>query len=251
MIKEVQIEVCVDSVESAIIAQHAGAKRVELCNNLMEGGTTPSAACIEIARKNLDIELNVLMRPRGGDFLYSTLEMETIEKDIMFAKKMGADGIVVGFLHKNGRIDIGKLKTVIEIARPMSITFHRAFDVCRDPFEALDDLINSGVDRLLTSGQKNKAEEGIELISKLVKKADGKIIIMPGSGINAFNFLKIMNLSGAHEFHLSARTVKKSEMLFRREDVKMGGFPNYNEYEIKQADLATLTSIIAQSRKES
>lgn len=249
MKKEVKIEVCVDSVESAMIAQKAGANRVELCNNLLEGGTTPSSASIDLARKNLNIGLNVIIRPRGGDFLYSELEMEIIKKDIEVAKKLGANGVVVGFLKNDGRIDEVKLKTVIELSRPMSITFHRAFDVCLDPFESLETLINLGVDRMLTSGQNNKAEEGIDLISALVKKANERIIIMPGSGINETNFTQIMEKSGAHEFHLSARSIKKSKMLFQKNELKMGSCTDYNEYEIKLADFTKLKSIIAQSKK--
>ena len=171
MQQEVKIEVCVDSVESAIIAQKTGAWRVELCDNLIEGGTTPSAATIELARKYLDIKLHVIIRPRSGDFLYTDIEMEVIKRDVEIAKSLGVDGIVIGFLCSNGQIDEARLKLIIDLARPMRITFHRAFDVCSNPIQALQVLIDSNVDSLLTSGQKNKAEDGLELISDLVKKS--------------------------------------------------------------------------------
>lgn len=244
MKKDIKIEVCVDSVESAIIAQQAGAHRIELCDNLIEGGTTPSAAKIEIARKNINIGLNVIIRPRGGDFLYSGLEMEIIKKDIMVAKSLGVDGVVFGMLTPDGKIDEETCRSLIEIARPMSITFHRAFDLCIDPFEGMETLIDLGVDRILTSGQKNKAEDGLALLSELVKIADNRIIIMPGSGINETNFPKIMNHCKAKEYHVSCRTEFESKMKFRRENVKMGSFPNYNEYAYKRNDLQKLKSII-------
>lgn len=135
MIDDTKIEVCVDSVESAIIAQQSGAHRVELCDNLLEGGTTPSAAAIEFVRNNLQIDLNVIIRPRGGDFLYSLTELEIMKKDILISKKTGADGVVFGILTADGKIDVASCKELIEIARPMSVTFHRAFDVCKDPHE--------------------------------------------------------------------------------------------------------------------
>ncbi|MBU1013641.1 MAG: copper homeostasis protein CutC [Bacteroidetes bacterium] len=244
MKKDVKIEVCVDSVESAMIAQQAGAHRIELCNNLIEGGTTPSAASIEIARKHLKIGLNVIIRPRGGDFLYSALELEIIKKDIQIAKSLGTEGVVFGMLTPEGKINEEICKSLIEIARPMSVTFHRAFDLCVDPFEGMETLINLGVDRILTSGQKNKAEDGLTLLTELVETANNRIIIMPGSGINEQNFSKIMNQCKAREYHVSCRTEIESKMLFRREDVKMGSFPNYNEYAYKQNDLQKLKSII-------
>lgn len=213
MNEETIIEVCVDSIESSMVAQRAGAHRVELCANLIEGGTTPSATTIEFLRNNLKIGLNVIIRPRGGDFLYSEIELEIMKKDIRIAKSLGADGFVFGVLKENGEINYVVNKELIEIARPMSVTFHRAFDVCKDPIKGLKTLIDLGVDRLLTSGQKNKAEEGLELISELVKIAGEKIIIMPGSGINETNFSKIKSESKAKEFHVSCRTETDSKMI--------------------------------------
>ena len=168
-----------------------------------------------------------------------------MKKDIHIAKVLGADGVVFGVLSADGKIDIASCKLLIEIARPMSVTFHRAFDVCRDPFNGLETLIDLGFDRILTSGQKNKAEEGIELITKLVKLSNNRIIVMPGSGINESNFLKIMNQCGTSEYHLSCRSNVESKMIFRREEVKMGSIANYNEYVQKQTDINKLKSIIS------
>lgn len=245
MENKINIEVCIDSVESAIIAQNAGAHRVELCDNLLEGGTTPSSATIEFVRKAIKIDLNVIIRPRGGDFLYSKTELEIIKKDIHNAKMLGADGLVFGVLTSDGNIDVAACKSLIEMARPMSVTFHRAFDVCKNPFQALEILIDLGFDRLLTSGQKNKAEEGIELIAELVKLADNKIIIMPGSGINELNFSSLMEKSKAKEFHVSCRSEVESKMEYRKEDVKMGAALNYNEFVRKVSDLDKLKLIIS------
>ncbi|PKP33780.1 MAG: copper homeostasis protein CutC, partial [Bacteroidetes bacterium HGW-Bacteroidetes-17] len=170
--------------------------------------------------------------------------LEIMKKDIRIAKSLGADGVVIGMLTRDGKIDVEICKSLINLARPMSITFHRAFDLCDNPFEGMETLINLGVDRILTSGQKNKAEDGLTLLSELVKIADNRIIIMPGSGINETNFPKIMNHCKAKEYHVSCRTEIESKMIFRREDVKMGSFPNYNEYTHKQNDLLKLKSII-------
>src|SRR5438445_9519302 len=147
------IAVCVDSVESAMAAEAGGAERVELCDNLMEGGTTPSAGAVAAARKKLEIKFHVIIRPRGGDFCYSDVEFEVMKRDVEFAKQLGADGIVIGILLPDGAIDVTRTRELIDIARPMSVTFHRAFDMTRDAFAALETLIDLGIDRILTSGQ--------------------------------------------------------------------------------------------------
>ena len=169
------LEVCVDSAESAIAAQAGGAARVELCDNLLEGGTTPSAGTIELARKHLNIAMNVIIRPRGGDFDYSDLEFEIMQRDIQVARERGADGVVIGILKPNGTIDKTRTCRLIALARPMSVTFHKAFDVTRDPFEALDTLIEVGVDRVLTSGQEASVIEGLGVVKELQPPApDGE-----------------------------------------------------------------------------
>ena len=193
---EITIEVCATSLDSAIAAEQGGAKRIELCDNLIEGGTTPSAGSIITARRNLKIEIYVLIRPRGGDFLYNDIEFELMKEDVIMAKKLKADGVVIGILNKDGFVDMKRTKELIKLARPMGVTFHRAFDMCADPFKTLEQLIELNVDRILTSGQKNTAIQGTELINELIKRADGRIEIMPGSGINFDNFSEIVNKTG-------------------------------------------------------
>ena len=227
----VSLEICIDSIHSAIEAQKGGAIRVELCDNLFEGGTTPSAGCIQLVRQNIDIDLNVIIRPRGGDFLYSSLEYEMMKQDIQLAKQLGVNGVVIGLLNSDGTIDRKRTAELIKLARPMTVTFHRAFDVAKDPFEAMEQLIDLGVDRILTSGQENTALEGIDLITDLVKKAGDRIIIMPGGEINVRNIKKIVNRTKAKECHLSAREPVASKMEFRRPYVSMGGTLSFSEYE--------------------
>ena len=239
-----KLEICVDSIESALNAQEAGAHRVELCSNLSEGGTTPSMGTISSARNNLTIGLNVLIRPRSGDFLYSDVEYDIMRRDIDACGEIGVDGIVLGILEKSGDIDIERTANLIESARPMSVTFHRAYDMCNDPFIGLEDIIACGVDRILTSGQKNKAEEGIELIRKLIEKAGGRINIMPGSGINLSNIGLIARTTGAREFHLTGRKILESEMMFQRQNILMGGYSGMSEYSRKVADPDMIRSII-------
>jgi len=241
------IEICANGLQSAINAQIAGAARVELCDNLYEGGTTPSAATIKLARKYLNIKLHVLIRPRGSDFLYSDLEMEIIGEDINFCKQNGCDGVVVGFLNANGTVNTERTREIVELARPMSVTFHRAFDMTPDPFEALEQIIKTGADRILTSGQKNKAPDGRQLIGELIKKAGDRIIIMPGSGINAGN-IKMMMDTGAKEFHLTGMGKLESKMEFRRDGVFMGGLSQIPEYDIAVSDVKKIRRVVEAER---
>lgn len=228
------IEICANSLQSAINAQKAGANRVELCDNLFEGGTTPSAATILLARKYLDIGLFVLVRPRGGDFCYTRQEIELMLADIQFAKQAGADGVVMGVLQSDGKIDVEANQQLIEAAKPMQTTFHRAFDVCREPFEALEQIINLGFDRILTSGQRQTAVEGADLIKKLVEKAGNRITILAGAGINADNIAALKQKTNAKEFHFSAKKRFLSKMFFANEQVSFGGqvnLPNMDYFE--------------------
>jgi len=242
----IQIEVCVNSVESAVNAQMGGASRIELCANLMEGGTTASAGTMLAVRAKLICEMNVLIRPRGGDFLYNSSELETIMNDIAFAKKAGADGVVFGFLTEDGKIDVTLLKEMVTLSRPLNVTFHRAFDMCNDPFEALEQLIKLRVDRILTSGQKQTAIEGSNLLKQLVQKAGDRIIIMPGGGIRPNNIEKLIKKTGAREYHVSSRFQLESKMAFRRPGIKMGSLPEMSEYEkvvINQAGVKEMVEI--------
>lgn len=218
-----KVEICTNSVTSCLEAQKGGAYRVELCAGIPEGGTTPSYGEIVMARKLLNIKLNVIIRPRGGDFLYSDVEHQTMIHDIEMAEKLGVDGVVIGCLTADGRIDMQRNKELIQAAQGMSVTFHRAFDMCKDPFESLEQIISLGCDTLLTSGQQPTAIEGISLLKELVEKANDRIIIMPGSGVNEDNIATLAKETKAKEFHFSAREPINSKMEYRNPALKMGG----------------------------
>jgi copper homeostasis protein len=210
----------------------------------MEGGTTPGLGTISSARSNLTIGMHVLIRPRGGDFLYSDNEYDIMRREIDLCGGCDVDGIVLGILEPDGTIDIDRTAKLTELARPMSVTFHRAFDMCIDPFKGLEDVIASGADRLLTSGQKNKTPEGLVLINELVRQAGKRIIIMPGSGINESNIAETAEITGAKEFHLTAGKVIESKMIFHQPNISMGGVSNVSEYSRKVADPEMITRII-------
>ena len=231
-----RLEICVDTVESAIEAQYAGADRVEFCDNLIEGGTTPSYGSVVSARNNLNIGLHVIIRPRGGDFLYSDLEYDIMRRDIEICGESGVDGIVTGILLPGGNIDVDRTAKLFEFAYPMSTTFHRAFDMCNDPVQGLEDVISAGAERLLTSGMKNKAQDGIELIRQLVIQSDNRLLIMPGGGIDETNAALILTATKAREIHLTGRRIIESEMIFRRQGINMGGVPGVAEFSRKVAD---------------
>lgn len=217
-----KFEICANSVTSCIAAQEGGADRVELCAGIPEGGTTPSYGMIRNARKNITIGLNVIIRPRGGDFLYSELEIEEMVHDIRMARELGADGLVFGCLTSEGEVDIQTMKILMEAAGNTPVTFHRAFDHVKDPFKALEEIIELGCVRVLTSGCMPTALDGACLLAELTKKAGNRIIIMPGCGIRENNIAEIARLSGAREFHFSARESKESLMSFRNPAVTMG-----------------------------
>jgi len=201
-----QFEICANGVESCLAAQKGGAYRVELCASIPEGGTTPSYGEIKIARKMLTTtRLHVIIRPRGGNFVYSELEAERMLADIEVCRKLGADGVVFGCLTPDGDIDIPLCKRLMERAEGMSVTFHRAFDRARNPRQALEDIISLGCDRILTSGQQPTADKGTALLQELNKQAQGRIILLAGSGVNEDNILQIHRETGIHEFHFSAR----------------------------------------------
>ncbi len=241
---EFKLEICVDSVESAINAQSAGADRVEFCDNLIEGGTTPGFGSIVSARNNLNIKLHVLIRPRGGDFFYSDLEYDIMRRDIEICGESGVDGIVAGILLPGGNIDIDRSAKLFEFAYPMSGTFHRAFDMCGDPVQGLEDVISTGASRLLTSGLKNKAQDGIELLRQLVIQAGERIIVMPGGGIDETNTALILTATKAKEIHLTGRKIIDSEMIFRRQGINMGGIKGVPEFSRKVADPEIIKKII-------
>lgn len=237
------LEICAGSVESAIAARDGGAQRIELCAALEVGGVTPSAGLIAQARKVKGLVLNVIIRPRAGDFLYNEHEVACMEEDIHTCKLLGVDGVVIGALTAEGDIDTANCKRLIDAADGMSVTFHRAFDMCRAPQKALEELISLGCDRVLTSGQAPTAEAGIALLKELVEQADGRITIMPGCGVNSGNAAKILSETGACEIHASARKNVGSGMLFRHSGVSMGN-PDSDEYARKETDVNEVRAIV-------
>jgi copper homeostasis protein len=236
------LEVCVDSVCNALTAQSAGAQRIEFCANLPEGGTTPSPAQIEIARKLLHIKMYVIIRPRGGDFFYNETEFEIMKSDICFCGKTGCDGVVIGILKPDGTVDRERNGELVRIARQynMGVTFHRAFDRCADLFEAMETIIESGCERILTSGGYDTVVEGAEVIRRLIEKAGERIIIMPGSGVTPENAGELIQKTGAKELHGTFRSRFPSQMVYRNKKLSR---PE-EEYGLLLTDADKIKSII-------
>lgn len=229
-----KIEICANSVQSALNAEQGGADRVELCDNLWEGGTTPSHATIKLAKRYLSIPVFVLIRPRGGDFVYTDVEFETIRGDIEIAKDLGVDGIVSGVLLPDGKIDVARTKELVKLSSPLPFTFHRAFDHVIDVPQGVTDLINCGVTRLLTSGQKNTAIDGLEKLKEIMSLAGDRLIILPGGGINKDNIRQLFE-AGCQEFHFSAKTQKKG-LSRHKGSVLMNGSKDIPEDTIQVSD---------------
>ncbi len=207
-----KIEIATSDFTTTKSAVEGGADRIELCANLAEGGTTPSLGTIKKCRESFSIDIFPIIRPRGGDFLYTDEEFEIMKADVLLCKELGCDGVVIGLLHKDGAIDTKRTHILAELAYPLGVTFHRAFDRCRDPYEALEQLIGIGVERILTSGQQPAAPEGVQLIADLNRVAEERIIIMPGSGVRADNIKMLAEMTGCKEFHSSLRGKKNSMM---------------------------------------
>lgn len=237
------LEICAGSVESAVAARNGGAKRIELCAALEIGGVTPSTGLIKETRKIEGLILNVIIRPRGGDFLYNEYEIACMEEDIRLCKTLGVDGVVIGVLTPDGDVDTATCKRLIAASDGMSVTFHRAFDMCRNPRKALEELITLGCHRVLTSGQAATAQAGIPLLKELVEQANGRIIIMPGCGVSSANAAAILQATGATEIHASARKSVGSGMLFRHSGVSMGN-PDSDEYARKETDENEVRKIV-------
>lgn len=218
---KILLEVCADSVESALIAQKGGANRIEFCDNLVEGGTTPSYGQIKLLRELLDIKLYVLIRPRGGDFLYSDIEFKVMKSDIEFCGEMNCDGVVIGMLNADGSVDMERCRELAGIAEKysMGITFHRAFDRSNDLFISMNDAIELGCERILTSGGKNSALEGADIISELIKKAEDRIVIMPGAGVTPENAEELIKRTGLKELHGTFRNRVMGNMVYRNNEL--------------------------------
>jgi copper homeostasis protein len=244
------LEVCANSVTSAIAAQEGGASRVELCENLNEGGTTPSYGQLILARKHLHIKLYVLIRPRRGDFLYSDLEFEIMQADIRASIEAGCDGVVIGMLKADGNIDVKRCTELVRLARQwgLGVTFHRAFDMCADQFKALEEIIEMGCERILTSGGKSTAMEGATVIGHLVEKAAGRITIMPGSGITETNVADLVRFTGVTEVHSSARIKVAGGMQYQNDHILLNNGLT-DEYSIDLTSVERVKEIIKRANE--
>lgn len=242
------IEVCAFSLESCLRAQRAGANRVELCGGLAEGGTTPSYGLIELARQRLHIDLYVMIRPRGGDFLYTEEERDVMRRDIDMARQLKVDGLVFGFLNADGTVDEGLTREMVAWAHPLPVTFHRAFDVTRDPFEALEVIIRTGARRILTSGQQPGAEAGIPLLGELVRQTRGRIEIMAGAGVTPRN-AALLAATGVQALHLTGKRTYESPMQFRQSRVPMASAAPA-EFERIETDETVVAQVIGAARTQ-
>ena len=248
MMEPVLIEVCVDSVASAAAAERGGAQRIELCSDLLEGGITPSLGLLQAVRAGISLPLHVIIRPRGGDFCYSEEEFDIMRRDIEIAKRAGADGVVLGILLPSGRVDISRTRQLTESARPRSVTFHRAFDMSADLQTSLEDVCQTGADRLLTSGGEPDCLQGTDAIAKLVQSARGRIHIMAGGGINAGNVAQVLQRTGVTEIHVGLATAVPTPMLVRNSRVTLGKAPGreYHRAQVLEESVRELKRAIAQ-----
>lgn len=246
------VEVVVFNLEAAMKAQEGGADRIELCDNPAEGGTTPSSGIIELVRQNVSIDVYVMVRPRGGDFYYSNYEFQAMKRDIGQCQKLSVDGLVFGILKPDGTIDKKRCQELIVRARPLKVTCHRAFDMTRDPLEALEDCIEAGFDRILTSGQEAQAAKGTATIRDLVEKSYGRIKIMAGSGVNEDNVQEIVSKTGVSEIHFSATAYRDSGMHYFNERIGGMGSQSGGEYKIRTVDPGKVRKIreLAESVKK-
>lgn len=240
-----KIEVVAYNIDSALRAQEGGADRIELCDSPGDGGNTPSYGVVEALRSHITMDIYAMVRPRGGDFMYSSYEFYAMKRDILQFQKLSVDGVVFGILNADGTLDKKRCKELIELARPLKVTIHRAFDMTRDPLQALEDCIEVGFDRILTSGQKAKAFEAIDLIAELVKRANGRISIMPGSGVNESNVVELIQRTGVKEIHFSASMFKDSEMQFQNNAIAGLGSEPGAEYKLRTVNLQMVKNIRA------
>lgn len=230
------LEICVDSLASVIACAEGGADRIELCASLTEGGLTPSAGMISQARAIFPGEIAVMIRPRGGDFAYSPVEVVAMSADIELARELGADAVVFGCLSNDGTVDAAVAETLLEVCSGMPAVFHRAFDVSRDLFDSLETIIELGFDRILTSGGKPYVMQALDTIAALVAKAGDRIEILPGGGIKIEQIAEIVNATKVNQIHLSARGTEESPMSFRRPEIPMGAASVPDEYERRVTD---------------
>jgi copper homeostasis protein len=240
-------EICVDSVAGVRAAKVAGADRIELCAALLEGGITPSRGMIRQARAIDGIGLNVMIRPRGGDFLVDDDEMSTMLSDVEIAKAEGADGVVIGLLTPEGEVDVARTRELISLAQPLSVTFHRAFDMTRDPFQAIETLIGLGIDRVLSSGQEATILEGLPLLAELIDRAGDRIVVMPGGGITSRNVERIVSATKPREIHFASLDPAPSGMQFRRQHVFLGGELRPPEYDRLVTSASSIRAVMTRA----
>ena len=237
--EHVSLEVCVEAVEAAIAAERGGAHRIELCSALLEGGLTPSYGLVLQTLKQLTIPVYVMIRPRGGDFLYSAMEFKIMRQDILQAKSLGAAGVVLGILTADGRIDVERTRELVQLARPMQVTFHRAFDRSANLLQSLEDVIATGADRILTSGGATVVTAGTEQAAAVFRQAAGRIAIMAGSGVNASNVRSIMQRTGILHYHASLRKPMESAMQFHNQQTRIASGPadEYTRFTVHEEDV--------------
>jgi copper homeostasis protein len=247
------LEICVDSLDSARAAERGGAQRIELCSDLMEGGVTPSSGLISAVREALTIPVFVIIRPRGGDFYYTAEEFGVMKRDVAAAKSYGAGGVVVGALTQNGQVDVERTQELVELARPMGVTFHRAIDRAEQIDEALEAVIRTGADRVLTSGGRQTAEQGVENISRLVTNAAGRIGVMVCGTIRKENIGQIARKTNASEFHASLRKKMKSPVAHQNSALSLGevGLDEFARYAVTAEDVRALREALLAAQEDS
>jgi len=245
----VLVEVCVDSVASAVAAERGGAARIELCSGLIEGGITPSAGLIATVRAAVSIPLHVMIRPRGGDFFYDSAELEAMRRDIELVRGMGTNGVVFGILDVDARVDLARTRELVALARPLEVTFHRAFDMAADLPRALEDVCESGVSRLLTSGGEQTSLQGQVVIADLAKRARGRIVVMAGSGIRPENARRIVEQTGVREIHVGLRSTVASPMVQRNPRIAMGTIAGreYQRFQVLEESVRSLCEAVAEA----
>lgn len=233
--KDFTLEVCADSVESVLAGERGGATRIELCQNIVIGGTTPSPKLFEEIKKHSQIQMHVLIRPRFGDFCYTSYEYSVMKEEVRMFRELGAQGVVIGVLAPEGTLDMKAIYDLMQEAQGMSVTLHRAFDMSSDPYETMEEAISLGMDRILTSGQKNLCTEGIPLLKSLKEKSMGRICIQVGGGVNGTVIRQMYSATGITAYHMSGKEVLDSAMVYRKEEVNMG-LPSLSEYSIYRSN---------------
>jgi copper homeostasis protein len=242
----ITVEICIDSTDSAVAAERGGAHRVELCSDLVEGGITPSAGLIATVRQKVKIGLQVMIRPRGGDFYYSAEEFDIMRRDIRMAKQLGASGVVFGLLKVDGSVEVERTRELVEVARPLNVTYHRAFDMARDLDKSLEDVISTGADRILTSGAAVSAPDAAPMLKRLITAAGDRIIILVGGGMKPHTAPKVIEETGAKEIHAGLRTTMEGPMRYRNENLVMGTIPGleYNRTVVLEKDVSALVKAV-------